>query len=53
MRQGARPVRETGTRIREPDSAAVYRLQTKVRKTRSNPKLYPTFTLPRGVNLAQ
>jgi hypothetical protein len=33
--------------------AAVYRLQTRVRKFTSNPKLYPTFTLPRYVDLAQ
>ena len=33
--------------------AAVYRLQTRVRKFVSNPKLYPTFTLPRYVDLAQ
>ena len=33
--------------------AAVYRLQTRVRKFASNPKLYPTFTLPRYVDLAQ
>jgi hypothetical protein len=32
-------------------TAAVYRLQTRVRKYYSNPKTYPTFTLPRGVNL--
>lgn len=32
-------------------TAAVYRLATKVRKTTRNPKLFPTFTLPRGVNL--
>ncbi|HEX6390304.1 MAG TPA: hypothetical protein VFZ89_12670, partial [Solirubrobacteraceae bacterium] len=32
-------------------TAAVYRLATKVRKNERNPKLYPTFTLPRGVNL--
>jgi hypothetical protein len=31
--------------------AAVYRLQTQVRKNRSNPKLFPTFTLPRFVEL--
>lgn len=31
--------------------AAVYRLQTKVRKTTANPKLYPTFTLPRAVEV--
>jgi hypothetical protein len=34
-------------------TAAVYRLGTKVRKTRTNPKLFPTFTLPCGVDLAQ
>ncbi|MEJ7894782.1 MAG: hypothetical protein WKF94_19280, partial [Solirubrobacteraceae bacterium] len=34
-------------------AAAVYRLGTKVRKTKTNRKLFPTFTLPRGVNLAQ
>ena len=33
--------------------AAVYRLQTRVRKFASNPKLFPTFTLPRYVDLAQ
>ena len=31
--------------------AAVYRLATKVRKNRRNPKLFPTFTLPRAVAL--
>jgi hypothetical protein len=31
--------------------AAVYRLATKVRKNRRNPKLFPTFTLPRAVEL--
>lgn len=35
----------------EGQSAAVYRLSTKVRATERNPKLFPTFTLPRGVNL--
>ena len=34
-------------------SAAVYRLATQVRKNTSNPKRYPTFTLPRGINLKQ
>ena len=29
--------------------AAVYRLQTEVRKNTRNRKLYPTFTLPRAV----
>jgi hypothetical protein len=33
--------------------AAVYRLQTRVRKFTSNPKVFPTFTLPRYVDLAQ
>ena len=31
--------------------AAVYRLSTKVRTNVRNPKLYPTFTLPRAVDL--
>ena len=31
--------------------AAAYRFATKVRKVRSNPKTYPTFTLPRYVDL--
>jgi hypothetical protein len=31
----------------------VYRLGTKVRKTLRNPKRYPTFTLPQGVDLQQ
>jgi len=35
------------------ETSAVYRLGTKVRKTRRNKKLYPTFTLPRGVDLVQ
>ncbi len=30
---------------------AVYRLETRVRKTTRNPKLFPTFTLPRFVDL--
>lgn len=34
-------------------TSAVYRLGTKVRKTQRNKKLYPTFTLPRGVDLVQ
>jgi hypothetical protein len=33
--------------------AAVYRLQTRVRKLTTNPKLFPTFTLPRYVDLAR
>jgi hypothetical protein len=32
--------------------AAVYRLQTRVRKFETNPKLFPTFTLPRFVDLS-
>jgi hypothetical protein len=32
-------------------AAAVYRMQTSVRKTTRNPKQYPTFTLPRAVAL--
>ncbi len=32
-------------------SAAVYRLATYVREKPSNPRRYPTFTLPRGVDL--
>lgn len=32
-------------------ASAVYRLSTRVRKVRSNPKTYPTFTLPRAVAL--
>lgn len=36
-----------------PDDArsAVYRLQTTVRRTARNPKRFPTFTLPRAVDL--
>ncbi|MCW3009883.1 MAG: hypothetical protein JWO90_287 [Solirubrobacterales bacterium] len=34
-------------------ASAVYRLGTRVRKSTTNPKLYPTFTLPRGVALAR
>jgi hypothetical protein len=32
-------------------AAAVYRLTTRVREKPSNPRTYPTFTLPRGVAL--
>ena len=35
----------------EGQSAAVYRLATRVRKNTSNKKTFPTFTLPRGVDL--
>ncbi len=34
-------------------TSAVYRLSTKVRKTTRNPKLFSTFTLPKGVDLEQ
>ena len=33
------------------DQAAAYRLQTRVRKFTTNPKTFPTFTLPRYVDL--
>lgn len=36
----------------EGQLAAVYRLGTVVRKTTSNPKTFPTFTLPRAVDLS-
>jgi hypothetical protein len=32
-------------------AAAVYRMATSVREKPSNPRSYPTFTLPRGVAL--
>jgi hypothetical protein len=32
-------------------AAAVYRLVTRVREKPSNPRTYPTYTLPRGVAL--
>lgn len=32
--------------------AAVYRFETRVRKNTTNPKLFPTFTLPRYVDLS-
>ena len=35
----------------EGQLAAVYRMETAVRKTTRNPKTYPTFTLPRYVDL--
>jgi hypothetical protein len=34
-------------------AAAVYRLATHVPKTRKNPKRFPTFTLPAGIDLNQ
>ena len=33
------------------ESAGVYRLSTRVRKSKSNSKTFPTYTLPRAVNL--
>ena len=39
--------------VDDSDQAAAYRLQTRVRKFVSNPKTFPTFTLPRYVDLAQ
>lgn len=35
----------------EGQSAAVYRLSSRVQRTARNRKTFPTFTLPRGVNL--
>jgi hypothetical protein len=35
----------------DPQQAGVYRLETKVRKNTHNPKLFPTFTLPRFVEM--
>ncbi len=49
-RTGASGSRSAGPPSRQ---AAAYRLQTRVRKFTSNPKTYPTFTLPRYVDLAQ
>jgi len=37
---------------KDKTGAVVYRLATQVRKTTRNPKLFPTFTLPRAVELA-
>jgi hypothetical protein len=37
----------------DEDQAGVYRLQTRVRKFERNLKTFPTFTLPRYVDLAQ
>ncbi len=34
-------------------AAAAYRLSTRVSKTRRNPKAFPTFTLPRYVDLGR
>jgi hypothetical protein len=35
----------------EGQLAAVYRLSTRVRRTSTNPKTFPTFTLPRAISL--
>jgi hypothetical protein len=47
------PARDGSFRVTLPgppqSQAAVYRLQTEVRKNTRNRKLYPTFTLPRAV----
>lgn len=39
--------------VKASSRPAVYRLTTRVRKVASNPKTYPTFTLPRGIDLNQ
>jgi len=38
-------------RVKASERPAVYRATTRVRKVTSNPKTYPTFTLPRGIDL--
>ncbi|MBA2348358.1 MAG: hypothetical protein H0V81_08685 [Solirubrobacterales bacterium] len=38
-------------KVKSPDLPAVYRATTRVRNNTGNPKTYPTFTLPRGVDL--
>jgi hypothetical protein len=38
-------------RVKATDRPAVYRATTRVRKVVTNPKTYPTFTLPRGIDL--
>ncbi len=40
-------------RVKKSSRPAVYRATTRVRKVTSNPKTYPTFTLPRGIDLNQ
>jgi len=40
-------------RVKASARPAVYRATTRVRKVASNPKTYPTFTLPRGIDLSQ
>ncbi len=39
--------------VRASSKPAVYRAVTAVRKVTTNPKTYPTFTLPRGIDLNQ
>ena len=38
-------------RVKATERPAVYRATTRVRKVTTNPKTYPTFTLPRGIDL--
>lgn len=38
-------------KVKSPGLPAVYRATTRVRNNKSNPKTFPTFTLPRGVDL--
>ncbi len=38
-------------KVKSTELPAVYRATTRVRNNTSNPKTYPTFTLPRGVDL--
>ncbi len=38
-------------RVKGSTRPAVYRATTRVRKNTTNPKTYPTFTLPRGIDL--
>jgi hypothetical protein len=40
-------------RVKASSRPAVYRATTRVRKVVTNPKTYPTFTLPRGIDLNQ
>ena len=50
-----RPARDGTFRVRlaapARQASAVYRLATRVRRTTRNPKTFPTFTLPRAVDL--
>ena len=51
-----KPSRDGSFRVTVPgpegSQAAVFRMRTKVRKRAGNPKLFPTFTLPRFVDLS-